>query len=178
MEVFLRKRGDILEGGAESQRPRKLQQEPDVEIGEIAPERVQGEDAPHAPGKQPFLRLSVLDGAQQHLILFLVTLLIARLLLFIPEQQTAIFKERLINPMAAVSVMLCVFNLLPIPPLDGSHLLFNFLPQNLRRYYGQISLACFILMIVLINTPIWNYFGMFIQKILTLGFRYIGGVEF
>ena len=122
--------------------------------------------------------LVALAGPFSNLILAIVTLLIARLLLFIPEQQTAIFKERLINPMAAVSVMLCVFNLLPIPPLDGSHLLFNFLPQNLRRYYGQISLACFILMIVLINTPVWNYFGMFIQKILTLGFRYIGGVNY
>ena len=176
--MLLRKGGDVVERRAEAQRAGELQQEPDMEIGEIRLQSVQSEDAPHAPGKQPFLRLSVLDGAQQHLILFLVTLLIARLLLFIPEQQTAIFKERLINPMAAVSVMLCVFNLLPIPPLDGSHLLFNFLPQNLRRYYGQISLACFILMIVLINTPIWNYFGMFIQKILTLGFRYIGGTEF
>jgi len=80
--------------------------------------------------------------------------------------------------MAAMSVMLCVFNLLPIPPLDGSHLLFSFLPQSLRQYYGKISLISFILMIVLINTPVWRYFGMIIQKILLLGLRYIGGVEF
>lgn len=122
--------------------------------------------------------LVALAGPFSNLILAVVTLLIVRLLPFISEQQAAVFFQYLIFPMAAMSVMLCVFNLLPIPPLDGSHLLFSFLPQSLRQYYGKISLISFILMIVLINTPVWRYFGMVIQKILLLGLRYIGGVEF
>ena len=122
--------------------------------------------------------LVALAGPFSNLILAVVTLLIVRLLPFISEQQAAVFFQYLIFPMAAMSVMLCVFNLLPIPPLDGSHLLFSFLPQSLRQYYGKISLISFILMIVLINTPVWRYFGMIIQKILLLGLRYIGGVEF
>lgn len=122
--------------------------------------------------------LVALAGPFSNLILAVVTLFIVRLLPFISEQQAAVFFQYLIFPMAAMSVMLCVFNLLPIPPLDGSHLLFSFLPQSLRQYYGKISLISFILMIVLINTPVWRYFGMIIQKILLLGLRYIGGVEF
>lgn len=122
--------------------------------------------------------LVALAGPFSNLVLAVAVLLIVRLLPFISEQQAAVFFQYLIFPMAAMSMMLCLFNLLPIPPLDGSHLLFSFLPQDLRKYYGKISMVSFIIMIVLINTPVWRYFGMIIQKILVLGLRYIGGVEF
>ncbi|MBR5901698.1 site-2 protease family protein [bacterium] len=119
-----------------------------------------------------------LAGPFSNLILFIVTLLIIRLLTFIPEQQAGIYFQYLIIPMAGMSIMLCLFNLLPIPPLDGSHLLFAFLPYNIRKYYGRISMASFIIMIVLINTPVWRYFGMLITKVMLVGMKYIGGVEF
>ena len=66
MEVFLREGSDILEGGTETESARKLQQEPDVEIGKVALERVQGENAPHAPGIEAFLGLPVLHRPEQH----------------------------------------------------------------------------------------------------------------
>ena len=119
-----------------------------------------------------------LAGPFSNLILFVVTLLILRIFPFIPEQQASLFFQYLIMPMAAMSIMLCLFNLLPIPPLDGSHLLFNFLPKDLRKYYGKISMVSFIIMIILINTPVWRYFGMIITKVMLLGMKYIGGVEF
>ena len=122
--------------------------------------------------------LVALAGPFSNLVLAVAVLLIVRLLPLIPEQQAQLFFQYLIFPMAAMGMMLCLFNLLPIPPLDGSHLLFSFLPQDLRKYYGKISMVSFIIMIVLINTPVWRYFGMIIQKILVLGLRYIGGVEF
>lgn len=122
--------------------------------------------------------LVALAGPFSNLVLAVAVLLIVRLLPLIPEQQAQLFFQYLIFPMAAMSVMLCVFNLLPIPPLDGSHLLFSFLPQDLRKYYGKISMVSFIIMIVLINTPVWRYFGMIIQKILVLGLRTISGVNF
>lgn len=118
-----------------------------------------------------------LAGPFSNLILFIATLLILRIFPFIPKQQAELFFQYLILPMAAMSIMLCLFNLLPIPPLDGSHLLFNFLPQDLRKYYGKISMVSFIIMIILINTPVWRYFGSLITKIMLLGMRYIGGVE-
>lgn len=121
--------------------------------------------------------LVALAGPFSNLVLAVAVLLIVRLLPLIPEQQAQLFFQYLIFPMAAMSMMLCLFNLLPIPPLDGSHLLFSFLPQDLRKYYGKISMVSFIIMIVLINTPVWRYFGMIIQKILVFGLRTISGVD-
>jgi Zn-dependent protease len=47
-----------------------------------------------------------------------------------------------------LNLILATFNLLPIPPLDGSHVLYNFLPQPLA--YNYMSLARYGLLILLI----------------------------
>ena len=49
-----------------------------------------------------------------------------------------------------VNLLLAVFNLLPIPPLDGSHILFAILPRRWQKYelvfqqYGMLLLLVFI----------------------------------
>ncbi len=46
-----------------------------------------------------------------------------------------------------------VFNLIPIPPLDGSRILKEFLPQWFRDRYERFAPFGFIILIVLIMTP-------------------------
>ena len=49
-----------------------------------------------------------------------------------------------------INILLAVFNLLPIPPLDGSHLLFAFLPlrmENLKIFFNQYGLFLLLLVI-------------------------------
>ena len=48
-----------------------------------------------------------------------------------------------------VNLALMFFNLLPIPPLDGSHVLRNMLPYNALNTYDQIGRFGFILIIIL-----------------------------
>jgi Zn-dependent protease len=47
-----------------------------------------------------------------------------------------------------LNLILATFNLLPIPPLDGSHVLYNFLPQPFA--YNYMSLARYGLLILLV----------------------------
>lgn len=45
-----------------------------------------------------------------------------------------------------VNLALFVFNLLPIPPLDGSHILRNFLPYKMAAAFDQIGILSYLLM--------------------------------
>ena len=47
-----------------------------------------------------------------------------------------------------VNISLAVFNLIPIPPLDGHHILAALLPSSLRQKYMTLSRYSFILMFI------------------------------
>ena len=50
----------------------------------------------------------------------------------------------------SLNVFLALFNLLPIPPFDGSHILEGLLPDGAARRYGALRKYGFLLVIVLI----------------------------
>jgi Zn-dependent protease len=45
----------------------------------------------------------------------------------------------LIYEMMVINIVLGVFNLIPIPPLDGSHVIRHFLPQPIRKAYDTVG---------------------------------------
>jgi Zn-dependent protease len=53
-----------------------------------------------------------------------------------------------------INIYLALFNLIPIPPLDGSHLVAAFLPYRLARYYSYLEPVGLILIILLFYTGI------------------------
>ena len=73
---------------------------------------------------------------------------------------------------AGAHILLCAFNLLPIPPLDGSKVLFAFLPdsayEKLMRYekYGMIALLILVWLGVgdnVLSTAIYNIYAAMIN---------------
>ena len=56
--------------------------------------------------------------------------------------------EMLCNLAMQLNLTLCIFNLLPIPPLDGSHVLRNILPYGAVRVFDSITgVASYLLLI-------------------------------
>ena len=54
--------------------------------------------------------------------------------------------------MIMVNLMLAIFNLTPVPPLDGSRILTGLLPTPLARKYAQLEPFGFIIVIVLLKS--------------------------
>jgi Zn-dependent protease len=63
--------------------------------------------------------------------------------------------SKLLSVMLTLNIALGIFNLFPVPPLDGSHVLESVLPPPMAEAYDQIRPFGFILLIALI------YFGVF-----------------
>lgn len=81
----------------------------------------------------------------------------------IPAPGQAGFMEPMVmmlSIMLILNLALGIFNLFPIPPLDGSHVLESLLPPQMADAYGQIRPYGFILLIAML------YFGI-LNKVLS-----------
>jgi len=68
-----------------------------------------------------------------------------------------------------VNIVLAVFNLIPIPPLDGSKILFNILPSRFLEYrviLEQYSVILLIVLIIILRNTV--FFGSIIGTIFQL----------
>ncbi|HNW91883.1 MAG TPA: site-2 protease family protein [bacterium] len=71
--------------------------------------------------------------------------------------------------MILVNLILALFNLIPIPPLDGSKVVMHFLPLELAMRYARLAPFGFIILLVLINTPLLNwYYGLVLMPLFHL----------
>jgi Zn-dependent protease len=69
----------------------------------------------------------------------------------------------------SINIFLALFNLIPIPPLDGSHILATLLPRDLARLYTYLEPVGFILILALFYTGILSSIIMpFYRIILTV----------
>jgi Zn-dependent protease len=55
-----------------------------------------------------------------------------------------------------VDVVLAIFNLIPIPPLDGSHVLRHFLPDSARMVYDRIGFFALLALVYLGGGLLWS----------------------
>jgi len=96
-------------------------------------------------------------------VVLFILVMVHHLAFELPDGVFDLFKA-LLN----VSVVLCFFNLIPIPPLDGSHILRYYLPPAGKDWIDKIRPYGFIILIILINTPLMKYLWVLARVILRL----------
>ena len=89
------------------------------------------------------MAISGLAGPAANLLTAAVSGLILRILI---QFHVVGFAMELTKYFVLFNLILCFFNLIPIPPLDGSRLLYHLLPRNLAAGYARIERYGFIIL--------------------------------
>ena len=69
------------------------------------------------------------------------------------EREVTLFLLKMFSVGITLNIFLAVFNLLPIPPLDGSHVIASLLPPAIGARYRQIGFAGIILLLLIMRVP-------------------------
>lgn len=73
------------------------------------------------------------------------------------------------------NIFLFAFNLIPLPPLDGSHILYDLIPNRFTASLLNIGFYGSVILLLFIYSPLWGYFMKVVTFILNL-FLSIGRV--
>jgi Zn-dependent protease len=98
-----------------------------------------------------------LAGPASNLFLAIASALLAKLLLLvlpILPQALAFPLLQMVGASIWINIMLAVFNLVPIPPLDGSKILMGLLPGNMALSFSRLEPYGFIILLVLFYSGI------------------------
>lgn len=95
-----------------------------------------------------------LAGVAMNILIAILAIIIYSLTYqFVPGQEY----EMVMDNIAWINIAFAAFNLMPIPPLDGSKLIVAFLPASKRFIFYQYEKYGLILMILLISTGVSRY---------------------
>lgn len=116
-------------------------------------------------------------GPLSNLALSLASLAILRLLLFVPSPPlfSHLAKILLLN-FAQVNIFLAIFNLMPVPPLDGYRIISNFIPPRWAYSIERYQLFITIGFIVLVLVCRFDYIIQFIANPIFKLFLFITGL--
>ncbi|MCL2818498.1 MAG: site-2 protease family protein [Actinomycetia bacterium] len=96
-------------------------------------------------------------GPAANLALALIAALLIRILNLFPTDTSALLSALLfaLAFMCQINLWLLFFNLIPIPPLDGSRILQRFLPNNARDAYHSFERYGFVVVLAILFIAPW-----------------------
>jgi Zn-dependent protease len=138
-----------------------------VGFGWAKPVPVNLENIP-APQRRKGLILVSAAGATANIIIAFCALLVWRLMSPAPDSMM----YNVLYLLANINILLAAFNLIPIPPLDGSKILMGFTPESFNRVLYQIEPFGFFIVLGLLLTgaltPVINMFQSAIISFISL----------
>lgn len=129
--------------------------------------------------------ITALAGPVSNLLASLVGAFVyAVLLIYVPYNAVAGFLLTMLGFYVSVNISLAVFNLIPIPPLDGSRIVGAFLSDRALsmyyRYQNYLVMALFLLMFTgALSGPlgtVQSFFGRIIMNVAFFPFRLAGAL--
>ncbi len=106
-----------------------------------------------------------LAGPLSNIALAVLFGLMIRFFPLIRESETLFFSFGLV---VFINLLLAVFNLLPIPPLDGSHILFTFFPgisEKIKVFFAQYGIFILLGVILLFSRQVFFVLSLFINAL-------------
>jgi len=129
------------------------------------------------------MALTALAGPAANLVLAYLAMVGWKLMYYwAPANQATLLAATFLQYMVSMNVGLAVFNLLPVPPLDGSRILLVALPQ--RIYFGLMRYERVILVVMLaavwsgfLDAPLY-YLNDLVWDLLSAGTEFIDNIAY
>lgn len=122
--------------------------------------------------RETYTAITALAGPLSNLILAAITGLINHILNLNPNSLIVF----LLYIFATINISLAIFNLIPIPPLDGHKIVRALLPKKLRYYWEKLERYSLILILILILpfSPLQKISFSFISNLLSYFLHILG----
>ena len=98
----------------------------------------------------------------------LVQVLVIKLGLF-----TGTALRPVLNLIVLYNINFAIFNMIPLPPLDGSRVLMCFLPTSWNYKLASVERYSFLILILLMITPVFSYILIPLQRLIFTLFTYL-----
>lgn len=105
---------------------------------------------------------------------FLLSVIILTMILILPEieiiktHSRTILLSDILKYGIYINLFLALFNLIPIPPLDGAHILHVIFYNRFTEKWLNIGFAGTIILLIFIYSPLWKYFNQILNSILKI----------
>lgn len=129
------------------------------------------------------MAITALAGPVSNIIMALIALLLMNLITLANimlglNSGLYILADTFFRYVAIINVYLAVFNFIPVPPFDGSRVLFAFLPT--RYYFAVMRYERFIFigLLVVLYLGVLDYPLTFVSNYILSALRYVAGLPF